>query len=73
MDAAPKAKLLFVIRDGKPVFDELNARTDEHSLKFGDGPEEFLVFFVGAKPHDPFNTRPIVPAAIKQDDFTGRW
>ena len=72
MNAALKTELLFVIGDRKPVFDQLNARTDEHSLKFGNGAEEFLVFFVGAKPHDPLDTRPIVPTAIKQHDFAGR-
>jgi hypothetical protein len=73
MNAALKPELLFVIGDRKPVFDQLNARTNEHSLEFGNGAEEFLVFFVGAKTHDSFDTSPVVPAAIKQHDFASRW
>ncbi len=66
-----KAELLFVVGDGKPVFDELNAGTDQHSFEFRDGTEEFLVFVVGAEAHHALDTGTVVPAPVKQDDLAG--
>ena len=34
--------------------------------------QEALALFLGAEPHDVFDTGPVVPATVKDDDFPGR-
>ena len=44
-------------------------------LKLRPTMQEFQVFVVSAKSHNVFDAGPVVPAAIKQNDFAfaGRW
>ena len=70
VNAAPKAELLFVVRYGKPVFDELNARTDQHPFEFRHRSEELFILVVVAKAHDTLDACPIVPTAVEQDYLT---
>ena len=62
--------LLLFVGDREPVFDQDDAGTDEHSLEIGNSLEEFLALLVCAKSHHALDASPVVPAAIKQHDFT---
>ena len=71
MDAAQKAQVLLFIGDGKPVLDDLDARADQHSFKIRHSAEKLFVLSIGAKAHHPLDPGAVVPAAVKQHDFTG--
>jgi hypothetical protein len=43
MYAADKSKLLFVVGDGKPILDELNAGTDQHFFELRHRTEELFI------------------------------
>ena len=69
MDATQEAGVLLFIGDGEPVFDQLDAAAHQHFFKLRHGAEELFVFFIVAKAHDLFNTRAVVPTAVKQHDL----
>src|SRR2546427_1931901 len=63
VDAAQKAQVLLLVRNRKPVFDELYARAHQHFFKLRHGAEELLVLLIGAEAHDTLDTGAVVPAA----------
>jgi hypothetical protein len=69
VDTAQKAGVLFIVRDRKPVLDQLNAAAHQHFFEFGHRTEELFVLVVVAKAHDFFNPRAVVPTAVKQHDL----
>ena len=71
MNAPHEADVLFFVRDGKPVLDELDARAHQHLLELRNRAEKFFVLLIRAKSHDALDTGPVVPAAVKQDDLAG--
>ena len=46
MHSHQKAQVLLIVSDGKPIFDEHNARAHQHLFEFGGGMEKFLVVIV---------------------------
>ena len=65
----PKPPFLLLLTDIQPVLQDLNSGTDEHVFERNDFSQEALVLSVGAKSHNAFDARPIVPAAIEEDQF----
>ena len=61
--------MLLIVRDGKPVFDELDTAACQHLFEFRHGAEKLFVFVIIAKAHDALNASTVVPAAIKQHDL----
>src|SRR5262249_19740167 len=45
---------------------------DQHALKFRDRSEELRVLLLRAKSHHPLDAGAVVPASIKENDFTAR-
>src|SRR5689334_23382223 len=72
MNARQEAVVLLFIGDRKPVLDQDDAGADQHPLKFGNTTEEFFTFVTGAKPHDLFHPRTVVPATVEQHDLATR-
>ena len=55
--------------DVEKILDELDAALDQRVFETRTGAHELRVLLVGAESHDPLDTRPVVPAAIEQDDL----
>jgi hypothetical protein len=56
----------------EPVLKQQDAGAHQHAFDFRALAHEFKISGRVAKPHDAFNSRAVVPGAVKQDDFTGR-
>ncbi len=61
--------MLLVVGDREPVFDQHDPRAHQHALELRHGPEELLVFLVGAEAHHPLDAGAVVPAAVEQHDL----
>ena len=72
LDARPKAALLLFVAHFQPEFDKLDAGIDNVVLDAGADLEKALVLRLGAKAHHVFYARPVIPAAIEDDDLTRR-
>jgi hypothetical protein len=70
VDAHEEAKLLLLVGDREPVFQQDGSRSHQHALEFGDGMEEFLVLVFRAESHHPLDAGAVVPAAIEQHDLS---
>src|SRR5262249_27976161 len=70
--AGDKTAFLLFVADLEPVFDQLNTAVDNEQLELGADLEKTVVLVVGAEAHDAFDAGPVVPAAVKDHDFTGR-
>src|SRR5271165_4952329 len=70
MYAAGKSKLLFVVGDGKPILDKLNAGTDQHFFELRHRTEELFILIVGAKAHYALDAGTIIPAAVEEHHLT---
>ena len=44
---------------------------EQHPLELGAGVEEFPVLLLGAEPHDPLDSGPVVPAPVEEHDLPG--
>ena len=64
--------MLFFVTDREPIFDEQDARADQHLFKLRNAAVELLQLFISAEPHDTLNPGAVVPAAVKEDDLTCR-
>src|SRR5262249_44099775 len=71
-DASLKTPFLFLVVHFEPVFDELDAAVNHVTFEFGADLKEATVLFLGAEAHHEFNSGPIVPAAIENDDLSRR-
>ncbi len=65
--------MLLFIRNGEPVLNQNDAGAHQHFFKLRNGSKELLVLVIGAKAHHLFNPRPVVPAAIKQNNLATGW
>ncbi len=72
VDAHLEAEFLFLVGDREPVFDQDDARADEHALEFRHGAEEFVELFRRAEAHDALDTGAVVPGTVKQHHFARR-
>src|SRR5262249_26206622 len=59
------------LADFEPDFDQLNAGIGNVLLDLGAELQKPLVLGFVDKPHHVFDTGAVVPAAVKDDDFTG--
>ena len=71
MNSAEKTQVLFLVRNREPIFQQFDARADQHALELRYGAEELLVLLGGTEPHYPLDARTIVPTAVEQNDFAG--
>ncbi|BAK10636.1 hypothetical protein PAJ_0556 [Pantoea ananatis AJ13355] len=71
VNTAQKAQFLLLVRNGKPVFDDLNTAAGQHFFKFRHATIELLDVSLTAKAHHPFHARPVVPAPVEQHHFPG--
>ena len=72
VDAAEKTQVLLLVGDREPIFQQLDARANQHALELRHGAEELLVFLGAAKSHHMLHAGAVVPTAIEQNDFPGR-
>src|SRR5207248_7283714 len=70
VEAGLEAALLLVVAHREPVLDEVDAVLDQHAFEGRALAQEELVLLLGAEPHHPLDARPVVPAAVEQDDLT---
>ena len=56
----------------EPIFDQSDAVVGDVLLEFRADLKEQLVLLLGAKAHDVLNAGAVVPATVKDDDFTCR-
>ena len=62
--------MLFLFRYFEPVLQKDDALADQKALEDGTVPQKFPVLFVGTKAHHILNTGAVIPASVKDDDFT---
>src|SRR5258708_31636827 len=72
LDARFESALLLFLSNFHPVLDENDPGVDHIFLRNRAKFEEFFVLFRGAKTHDIFHARAVVPAPVENDDFSGR-
>jgi hypothetical protein len=70
MDPHQEAKLLLVIGDRKPIFDQDGAGPHQHLFKLGHVAEKLFHLSFRTEAHDTFDPGPVVPAAVEEDDFS---
>jgi len=70
VNAAEKPQVLLFVRDREPVFQQLDARADQHAFELRHGPEKLLVLGGRAEAHHFLNARTVVPTAVEENDFT---
>ena len=61
-----EAPALLLVRDRKPVLEELDAGPHQHALEFRHLAHELEVLDRIAEPHDALDARPVVPGAIEE-------
>ena len=66
----PEAFFLLFLVARQPIFEQQDSIVDELTLEFRSRTQECLALRIGAKAHDAFDARAIVPASIEQRDFT---
>src|SRR6516165_244130 len=64
-----ESPFLLVLADLQPDLDQPNPAVHYVFLNRGTQIEEALVLRLCAKAHDVFDTGPVIPAAVKDDDF----
>ena len=64
--------MLFVVCDGEPILQQLDATAAQHLLKLWNRSEKFFVLLVRAKPHHPLNASAVVPTAVEQNNLASR-
>ena len=69
-DAALEPALLFFVADRKPIFDQDDARSHEHTLELGATAKKLLILVVRAKPHHPLDAGAIVPRPVEENHFS---
>ncbi|OIQ67042.1 hypothetical protein GALL_513850 [mine drainage metagenome] len=72
VDAHEEAKLLFLIGDGKPVFDDADARADQHTFEFGDVVKELLDLRLRGEAHHALDACAVIPRAVEQHALAAR-
>ena len=70
MNPHHEAKLLFFISDGEPVFQQDDARTNQHPLEFGHILEELFYLVLRGKTHDPLDAGAVIPGPVEQHYFS---
>ncbi len=71
-DARFETAFLLLVANLQPELDEQDAVVDNIHLELGTDFEKLLMLCLRTKAHHVFDTGPIVPAAIENDDFTCR-
>src|ERR1700677_2011166 len=71
VNAAEKTQVLLLVCNREPVFQQLDARANQHALELRHGAEELLVLLGRAEPHDSLDARTVVPTPVEEDDFAG--
>ena len=71
MDAHQKSALLFLVGDGKPVLDQLDAGPRQHAFEVGHVAKKILDLRLGGEIHHPLDPGPVVPGPVEQNDFAG--
>ena len=71
VDPFLEALFLFVVVDGEPVLEQQDAVLGDHPFELRAGGVELLDLFVGGEAHHLLHAGTVVPAAIKDHDFTG--
>lgn len=66
-----KTLLLFFLGDREPELDDDQIVFVQEMLELWDLPHEFVILLLGAEPHHGLNDRPVVPAAVKEDNLSG--
>src|SRR5258707_1265692 len=66
-----ESSLLLLVADGEPVFQQDDARANEHALELGAGAQEVTVLLLGAEAHDVLYPCPVVPTPVEQGDLPG--
>ena len=67
-----KTLFLHNIAHGKPIFQHLDAGTHQDPFELRTRLQKVLILEVAAETHDAFDSRPVVPTAIEQDQFARR-
>src|SRR5471032_152220 len=70
MDSRQKTRLLFLIGNRKPIFNNLNATARQHFFELGYAAKKLLILSVTAKTHHFFYPGAVIPTAIKQHHFS---
>src|SRR5438045_3938065 len=70
LNTREEALVLFLFRYFKPVLQQNDALADQKALEDGTVPEKFPVLFLRTKAHHELNTGAVIPAPVKDDDFT---
>ena len=64
-----ESAFLLLVANREPVFQQDDARVDEHALEVRARAQELGVFLLGAEAHDALHPGPVVPTPVKQHDF----
>jgi len=69
IDASLEAAFLFLIAHLQPELDQDDPAVHDVFFDFGAKLKEPLIFLRLQKPHHPFDSGPIVPTAVEDDDL----
>src|SRR6516164_9774564 len=72
VDARLKSPFLLVLADLQPNLDQPNPAIHDVFLDRRTQVEEALVLRLGTKSHDVFDSSPVIPATVKDDDLAPR-
>src|SRR5262245_133667 len=72
-DAGAEAALLLLLAHLKPELDEQDAIVNNISFELGANFKEAPVLRRRTEAHHVLDSSPVIPAAVEDHDFTGRW
>src|SRR5262249_24871098 len=72
LNTSLKTPLLLLLADLQPEFDQDDPRPDDVAFEYGTILNEGVVLVLRAEIHHVLHSGSVVPAAVKDDDFTGR-